>query len=37
MADMTVVTYGGGEFLKNVFDSVAMLFNGGKGGLSSQS
>ena len=33
MADMTVVTYGGGEFLKNVFDSVAMLFNGGKGGL----
>ena len=33
MADMTVVTYGGAEFLKNVFNSVAMLFNGGKGGI----
>ena len=28
MADLTVITYGGAEMLKNVFNGVAMLFNG---------
>jgi len=30
---MTVVTYGGGEILKNIFNAIAMLLNGGSGGL----
>lgn len=30
---LTVVTYGGGEILRNVFDAVAMLMNGKTGGL----
>ena len=33
MADLTVVTYGGGEILNKVFNAMAMLFNGGKGGI----
>lgn len=33
MSDLTVVTYGGGEVLHNVFNAIAMLFNGGKGDL----
>lgn len=30
---LTVVTYGGGEVLKNVFDAIAMLMHGKSGGL----
>lgn len=30
---LTVITYGGGEFLQKVFQSVSMLFNGGEGGI----
>lgn len=31
--DMTVVTYGGGEILRNIFNALAMLMNGEKGGF----
>jgi conjugal transfer mating pair stabilization protein TraG len=31
MADLTVVTYGGGEILRNIFNAIAMLM--GKGGI----
>jgi len=30
---MTVVTYGGGEILRNIFDAIAMLLNGSNGGF----
>lgn len=30
---MTVITYGGGEVLKNIFDAIAMLLNGSNGGF----
>ncbi len=31
--DMTVITYGGGEILKNIFESIAMLLNSQSGSL----
>jgi conjugal transfer mating pair stabilization protein TraG len=33
MTDMSIVTYGGGEILKNVFNALAILFNGDSGGI----
>lgn len=33
IAQMTVVTYGGGEILQKIFQAISMLFNNGNGGL----
>ena len=32
-ADITIITYGGGEILQKVFQAISILFNNGKGGL----
>lgn len=33
MSDLSIVTYGGGEYLEKLFNAVALVFNGGNGGL----
>src|ERR1700722_1181541 len=33
MADLTVVTYGGGEILRNIFDAIAHLMGRGEHGI----
>jgi conjugal transfer mating pair stabilization protein TraG len=33
MSSMSIVTYGGGEILRNVFSAISLLFNGNSGGI----
>ncbi len=33
LAELSIMTYGGGEILQKIFQAISMLFNGGQGGL----